>query len=108
MLIIVKKKVSELVSRLKILFAHLLKWQYQPIYRCSSWQGSIVEQRSQLNDLIKANPGLKPYLSEAVTLAYPDAVELACEETGLLATTFPKVCPYLPEQALVKGFYPED
>ena len=30
---------QELVSRLKILLGHLLKWQYQPAHRSSSWRG---------------------------------------------------------------------
>ena len=39
----------ELVSRLKILFIHLLKWQYQPSYRGNSWRYSIEEQDSSVH-----------------------------------------------------------
>ena len=47
-----RRERHELVSRLKILLGHLLKWQFQPAYRSSSWRGSIVEQRLQVRDLL--------------------------------------------------------
>ncbi len=43
-----KSQQRELISRLKILFAHLLKWQFQPDRRSTSWKGTIIEQRSQI------------------------------------------------------------
>lgn len=100
-----KRDRRELTSRFKILLAHLLKWQYQPSYRCSSWRGSIAEQRLQINDLIKANPGLKSYLPEAIISAYPEAVELASDETGLPQAIFSTTCTYSIEQLLDKKFY---
>ncbi|BAP54684.1 hypothetical protein THII_0387 [Thioploca ingrica] len=49
---------NELVSRLKILIAHLLKWQFQlqqlserwKEFDGRSWQRSIIEQRSEIAD----------------------------------------------------------
>lgn len=99
-----KRDRRELTSRFKILLAHLLKWQYQPSYRCSSWRGSIAEQRLQINDLIKANPSLKSYLPEAIISAYPEALELASDETGLPQSIFPTTCTYSIEQLLDKNF----
>ncbi|BAP54299.1 hypothetical protein THII_0002 [Thioploca ingrica] len=99
-----KRDRRELTSRFKILLAHLLKWQYQPSYRCSSWRGSIAEQRLQINDLIKANPSLKSYLPEAIIFAYPEALELASDETGLPQSIFPTTCTYSIEQLLDKNF----
>ncbi|BAP56709.1 hypothetical protein THII_2412 [Thioploca ingrica] len=102
-----KNNKRELISRLKILIGHLLKWQYQPGGRSTSWRGSIVEQRLQLNDLIEYSPSLKPQLLEAITQAYPHAVELASDDTGFLESVFPEICPYSQEQILTKGFFPE-
>jgi hypothetical protein len=109
-----KKDQRELESRFIILIAHLLKWQYQlqqimamwP-WQGGSWRGSIIEQRVQIAKLLRNNPGLKPHLSEAIANAYPDAVELASEETQLAKNTFPEVCPYTVEQLLEKEFYPQ-
>jgi len=47
---------QELVSRLKILLGHLLKWQHQPQHRSSSWRGSILEQRLRIRDLLQDAP----------------------------------------------------
>ncbi len=102
-----KNNKRELVSRLKILIGHLLKWQYQPGGRSTSWRSSIVEQRLQINDLIADNPSLKPQLLEAITKAYSNAVELASDDTGFSESVFPKICPYSQEQILTKGFLPQ-
>lgn len=58
-----RRDCQELVSRLKILLGHLLKWQYQPANRSSSWRGSILEQRLRARDLLQDSPCLQPYLS---------------------------------------------
>ena len=105
---------NELVSRLKILIAHLLKWQFQlqqlneqwQEFDGRSWRRSIIEQRSQLADLLENIPSLKHHLSESVNLAYPKAVNLAIDETKLPKSLFPKTCPYTVEQLVDKEFYP--
>ena len=48
----------ELIDRLAVLLAHLLKWYYQPSFRGRSWQLTIKEQRRQLQRLLKDNPSL--------------------------------------------------
>ncbi len=40
-----RRERNELVSRLILLIARLLKWQYQSAHRTASWGGCIVEQR---------------------------------------------------------------
>jgi hypothetical protein len=105
---------QEIVSRLKILLGHLLKWEYQfksiterwP-WEGGSWRGTTREQRMRINDLIKDNPSLKPYLPEAIILAYPEAIELASEDTGFLPATFSQDCPYTLDQVLNRQFFPQ-
>jgi len=105
----------ELRSRLLVLLAHLLKWEYQygqlserwREFDGRSWRSTIVEQRKQLSDLLKQSPGLKGIFAETIEATYPDAVELACDETGLPPEAFPERCPYRPEQIHEKTFYPE-
>lgn len=103
-----KRDRRELISRFKILLGHLLKWQYQPDYRGRSWRGSIIEQRSEIRELIKENPSLRPYLPNSVIDAYSKAVELATKETRLSINTFPRECPYSLEKILDDDFYPEN
>lgn len=102
-----KRDKRELISRLKILLAHLLKWQYQPGGRSTSWRGSIVEQRVQLNDLVVETPSLKKsQLLEAINTAYPFALALAVKETNIPISHFPQLCPFTKEEILNEDFYP--
>ncbi|MCF7978220.1 MAG: DUF29 domain-containing protein, partial [Chromatiaceae bacterium] len=90
----------ELRSRLLVLLAHLLKWEYQygqlserwREFDGRSWRSTIVEQRKQLSDLLKQSPGLKGLLADTIEATYPDAVELAGDETGVSTESFPELC----------------
>lgn len=97
----------QLQNRLKVLLAHLLKWQYQPEYRSRSWRATIKEQRLSLLDLLDDNPSLKAILDARVAKAYPMAVLLAVRETNLDEATFPTECPYALTQILQIEAYPE-
>ncbi len=100
-----KRDKRELVSHFIILIAHLIKWQFQPHRPSNSWPNSIDEQRIQITKQLEDSPSLKPFLSEAITKAYPDAVKLASKEARSLIT-FPTSCPYHLEQLLDEEFYP--
>jgi hypothetical protein len=110
-----KSQQHELVNRLRILLAHLLKWQFQyrrlserwAEFEGRSWRNTIIEQRAALRYLIGKNPGLKSRIGQAVDEAYPQASELASEETGLPGDTFPQLCPYSPEQIFGRSYFPE-
>jgi len=101
-----KRDKRELISRLTILIAHLLKWQFQPTRRSGSWQGSIDEQRFKIGKHLGDSPSLNNQLSESIKIAYPDALKLAIKETKLSSTIFPKNCLYSIEQLLDEDFYP--
>jgi len=106
---------NELESRLLILLAHLLKWEYQ--YKtlterwCEfdgrSWRTTIIEQRKRISIRLKKTPSLQPFLVTAITTVYSDAVELASDESGLPLNVFPSQCPYDINQLLDKHFYPK-
>lgn len=103
-----RRERNELVSRLITLIAHLLKWQYQPEHRTASWRGTIVEQRVQVAREIQLSPSLQPFLAEAITEAYPDAMHIAAKETGIRSAEFPESCPYLESQLLDENFSPAE
>lgn len=98
----------ELVSRLTVLFLHLLKWRFQATLRGNSWRLSIANARDQLADHLADNPSLKAKLPEATASAYRYARREASAETGLPETTFPESCPWSFEQIKDEGFWPED
>jgi len=101
-----KSQQRELISRLKVLLVHLLKWQFQAERRSGSWKGSIVEQRQQIKKLFKISPSLKRHIDDNISESYNDAVEYASIETGIPESDFPQTCPYSFEQILDKIFYP--
>ncbi len=98
---------QQLESRLRILLAHLLKWQFQAERRSNSWQATIREQRRGTKRLLDKNPSLKSYLPEAFAIGYEDGLDLAVKETNLSFDTFPLECPYSLEQVLNNNFLPK-
>jgi hypothetical protein len=96
----------ELISRLRSLLLHLLKWLCPSEKRSPSWEASIRVQRNRLADHLDDNPSLKPLLPQALVSAYRDAALEATAETGLAGATFPEVCPWTVERVLDGGFWP--
>ena len=109
-----KSERRELESRLLILLAHLLKWEYQyrdlsgrwREFKGDSWRTTIVEQRKQVAVLLRQSPGLKSILPDAIANAYTDAIDLASKETRLPPETFPALCPYQVAALLDDDYYP--
>jgi hypothetical protein len=97
----------EIGSRLVVLLGHLLKWQFQSNSRSTSWSGTIVEQRQQIDSIIADSPSLRQVVPEALDNAYLRARRLAAAETGLPEAVFPASCPYTPDQILSEEFLPE-
>lgn len=94
-------------SRLTILLAHLLKWQYQPARRGKSWQLTIEGQRLSFSDVLTDNPSLKPQLDAILVHAYARARIDAAKETGLDKGSFPVECPWDFSLILDDAFYPD-
>jgi hypothetical protein len=90
----------ELVSRLAVLLAHLLKWDFQPERRGKSWENTIKIQRIDIQEVLDDSPGLKHQLKESVLTAYKKAVLLASDETGMSESEFPETCPYSIEEII--------
>ena len=91
---------NELINRLAVLLAHLLKWSLQPTRRSRSWVLTVREQRRRIKRLLDRNPSLKPKITEALVDAFPSAVNAAADETGLPDDAFPTVSPYDFDQAM--------
>ena len=96
----------ELVNRLAVLLAHLLKWQFQPGLRSTSWRLTVVEQRDRLAEHLKDNSSLKPMLPDTIKTAYRYARLAAQRETGLPSNVFPAACPYSFDQVSDEQFWP--
>jgi Domain of unknown function DUF29 len=95
----------QIKSRLEILILHLLKWKYQPEWRCGSWRGLILGVRHRLEDLLEESPTLRRLPAECLPKAYARARRKALAETGLYR--LPEACPWTIEQILTEDFLPE-
>ncbi|TSA38011.1 MAG: DUF29 domain-containing protein [Methylococcaceae bacterium] len=101
-----KSEQRELASRMAVLIAHLLKWQFQPEYQGASWERTIREQRKSLGFHIKQVPSLKSKLlnPEWQNAVWADAVTIAIRETGL--DNFPETCPWTIDNILSHNWLP--
>ena len=90
----------ELINRLAILLAHLLKWRYQPERRGNSWRLTIKIQRLDVAAVLRDNPSLRARLDAFIHDAYAKATLQAAREIGVEETLFPEVCPFTVEQIL--------
>jgi ribosomal protein L29 len=102
-----KKDKRELMRRLAVLLAHLLKLRFQSARAGNSWKYTIKEQRRMLKKLLKESPSLKHEIELKVDEAYEDAVIIAAGETGLYETSFPEQCPFDLKECLDEEFFPE-
>jgi len=99
---------SEIEKRLRVLLAHLLKWEFQPAQRSNSWRATLVEQRTEIAEVIRRSPSLKRYPADVLGRAYEVAALRASGETGLPLTAFPQTCPHTIQQILDPEFLPGD
>jgi hypothetical protein len=97
----------ELMSRLGVLLAHLLKWVYQPYRRSRSWRATIKAQREDLKALLEESPSLKPELEQKLNEAYRRAKIEAEKQTGINEDRFPEACPFSLEETLDNDFWPD-
>lgn len=94
----------ELKKRLRVLLMHLLKYQYQPEKRSSSWNGTIIEQHRQIESLLKDSPSLKPHYQNIFSECYDDAIIDAADETKLRCDAFPVESPFSPEDVIDRSY----
>ncbi|MCB1821469.1 MAG: DUF29 domain-containing protein [Candidatus Competibacteraceae bacterium] len=85
-------------SHLRNILMHLLKWQYQPKRRGTSWKSSINGGRDEVDVLLADSPSLQPQLPALIAEEYQRARRNAAIETHLALTTFPEHCPFTIEQ----------
>ncbi len=78
----------EVWSRLVILIAHHLKWEFQTNNRADSWRRTIKDQRRELTMIFESGV-LRKHAEAVLASAYHAAVEDAADETGLPKSAFP-------------------
>ena len=103
-----KRERNKLISSLRLIYQHLLKWQYQPDKRSKSWSDTIGRERDNVSYYIEDTPSLQNLLQDKaiLTKAYQRGRKDAIRETGI--TNLPQDCPYSIEQVLDYNFLPEN
>ena len=87
-----KRERDALLSSIRLILHHLLKWDYQPQLRSRSWLVTVQRERSNIVDYLADSPSLKKYMTdEYLDKVYKKAKLDAIAETGL---NMPDVCPY--------------
>lgn len=97
----------EVQSYLTRLVMHLLKWQFQPAHRATSWERSIFNSRFRLERIFEQSPSLRRLASESIRKIYPHARRGAVIETRLAKEAFPPECPYTFDHLLDQDYLPE-
>jgi hypothetical protein len=102
-----KTEERELVSRLRVLMLHLLKWRVQPRERTPTREASIKIQRLDLLEHLQDNPSLRPAIAAIIERAFKGAVLEAIAETGFSDKHFPQQCPWTFDEMMAEDFRPE-
>lgn len=101
-----KRERRELRRRLARLIQHLLKWQFQPEKRSTSWQRTIAEQRDAISVLLQESPSLKPGFGRLAGDSYLAAAKMAAIEMRRDVKALPSSSPYTMEQLLDLDYLP--
>lgn len=101
-----RKERREILSRITLLLAHLLKWKYQPTHSGASWRNTIAEQRREIPLVLEDSPSLRREIPDFMDKAYTAARRAAKDETGLPLATFPESCPWTFEEAMQGDYLP--
>ena len=95
-----KRERDKLLSSIRLIIHHLLKWDCQPQKRSRSWQITIERERNNIEFYLDDSPSLKKYLNqEWLNKVYRNARLNAAQETGL---AFPEKCPYSIQDVIEK------
>lgn len=93
-----KRERDRLLSSIRLILHHLLKWDYQINKRSRSWQITIERERNNIELYLEDSPSLKKFLTQDwVEKMYRNGRLNAIQETGL---DFPTECPYHIEDVL--------
>ncbi|MCE4545246.1 MULTISPECIES: DUF29 domain-containing protein [unclassified Caballeronia] len=103
-----KSEQRDFASRMAVLLAHLLKWQWQPDRRGASWETTIRVQRAAIERRLKKTPSLKPMLDDDdwISDMWGDARQQAAKEMNVGMAILPENCPWSMTDSLSDEFLP--
>ena len=96
----------ELIERLTVLLAHLLKWDIQKRLRSKSWEHTIDEQRARIADHLEDNPSLEPQMAACMAKAFKGALVDTMAQTGLDPKFLPDKNQWQVDEIMRDGWFP--
>lgn len=101
-----KSERREIMSRMSVLLANWLKWQFQPERRSKNQELIIRERRKWVLQALEEAPSLRTIFTDDKWIVYMwlDAIILAIGETDL--DTFPENCSWLLTDVLRDDWTP--
>lgn len=94
-------------SYLQSIAMQMLRWHYQPEYRCGKWQSTLLEYRSRLDDLLEHSPSLVSHPAAVLQEEYVIAREWIAIETSVYLDLIPTECPWSIDKVLDPDFLPD-
>lgn len=104
-----KREKRELYSLLLVLIEHLLKlyyWEAQKADNYRGWKNTVIEQRKQIEILLRESPSLKSLLPESLPTLYQDAREIFLRKSELSAIIVPVESPFTLKAILDPNYFP--
>jgi Domain of unknown function DUF29 len=99
----------KVVSLLRVVLMHLLKWHYSKTRR--SWKVSLITVRTDVADVLQDSRTLRNELPSLLAKAYQGARPVAGTEMRMAKhdwqRLFPAICPWTEPQVLDEDFFPE-
>ncbi|RAQ40215.1 DUF29 domain-containing protein [Arthrospira sp. O9.13F] len=99
----------ELRNLLRLLFEHLLMWQYweaETERNRGHWEREITNFRLQIVRLLEDSPSLRNYLDDQLSQCYQDGCKLASRHSQLPLETFPEKAIANLDQVLDENWFP--
>ncbi len=102
-----REQARGLQSHLRVTLLHLLALAYsRDEYPRRHWTAEVLEERTQVDDYISANPSLTPRLPEFLAAAYRRARKQAALKLDIAFAELPADCPFTLEQVLDDDWFP--
>lgn len=96
-----KRERDRLISSIRLIMHHLLKWDYQSEKRSSSWTKTIKRERLNAQTYLEDTPSLRRFINSTwMAKTYKIACRQVAIETDLPLKVLPENCPYSWEQIL--------
>jgi hypothetical protein len=93
-------------SALKVVLEHLIKGEFQPEKRSTSWSDSIEEHRDRILRILEDSPSLAGLPADILAQEYRRARRKALRDSGISAGSVPADCPFTAAEALDPDFWP--